>query len=1045
MADLISEMLSKFAELAQEEKNINSDIDKALKEYNDYCKSSDEDLNRKLEEIRAKIRKVSEYMQYAREHATDLEEAQMPFETSEGSLESIRQTIKLDSHNDPNAESLYTKASGQKLFYEAEMERTRKLIEGSKVQAKRQYDSDVAALEGRKEKHDKDLHAYVLSEEFKRYLQLLAFDKSAFNSQSTVNLIDKSKISIGQRRIRFSVPMEVEQDLTTVSGGEYNAASRTIGAPFGVSTQEGSVLMLEYDDRNQAYLMGGVERLLLNFIKYCGQNITDMVYFDDTPNSVENLGIMSMFARGINSFIVAPQSPIESNSKMAELYSQIKEKPTPDCVTRVIVLRGFPEDFSPEFSTQVLELARDAKQNGVLLVVIHNGTTPDTDTVTELRSIGQTIRSRNGSFYIDNTRESLFWYSKPTDIPDNIRRTYVEQRRMAAVAKPAPQTTPTVQPVAPTVQPVVQPAPMAQPVQPVQPAAPTVEPAPQPAVQPAQPVQPTEVEPVQPVQPIEVEPVQPVQPVQPTEVEPPVQPAQPVQPVEPTTTEEKQPPVEEAKPEEPKKESNKGLRVVPKIVLGADEKGLDISGNVSYICGKNGEDKTKIVKAVIDQIISKTHPDSAELWLFDNDGSIISLIDPECPHIKYAVSDENDETAADLIEILVKEKASRAELFSEKNYADFSDVPADVYLPRAVVVISDFADFLRSIDRVPKYLGRDLRRSLESLFKNCADYGINIVLVGSTFSENGKAPDVFVNGIKSAAAIPGKEKALETLFGYKAGIIHDRFVLVSGSNVAVRINVPTQGEPKNYILSYEYDDNPENYLGKRSLIADRRVSIPFGNRSSARSELISQKENNELMLFLGEPNKVAANAPMILRAGYGENVLELAPKGYAKPAAMTVAAALKSLEEQGVPAEIIAAKDDPIYSELYASGMLNDVKVSESDRIKELADNATNELLVILGGDVLMAALHAEDQNAAADLKKLLVKGAKNGLRVMFVCTSVSQMQAGFLSLFRHKAVFPCPESESEKLLQSCDCCLMNNAFRISTDGEEYTAVPYKI
>lgn len=1038
MADLISEMLGKFAELAQEEKNINSDIDKALKEYNDYCKSSDEDLNRKLEEIRGKIRKVSEYMQYAREHATDLEEAQMPFETSEGSLESIRQTIKLDSHNDPNAESLYTKASGQKLFYEAEMERTRKLIEGSKVQAKRQYDSDVAALEGRKEKHDKDLHDYVLSEEFKRYLQLLSFDKSAFNSQSTVNLIDKSKISIGQRRIRFSVPMEVEQDLTTVSGGEYNAASRTIGAPFGVSTQEGSVLMLEYDERNQAYLMGGVERLLLNFIKYCGQNITDMVYFDDSPNAVDNLGIMSMFARGINSFIVVPQSPIEANSKMAELYTQIKETPTPDCVTRVIALRGFPEEFSSEFSAQVLELARDAKQNGVLLIVIHNGTTPDTDTVTELRSIGQTIRSRNGSFYIDNTRESLFWYSKPTDIPDTVRRTYVEQRRMAAqqaVKQPAPQPAPTVQPAASTVQPVVQPAPVAQPV--VQPAAPTVEPVAQPAVQP--------VQPVQPVRPAAVEAVQPVQPT-PAEEKPAEQPVEAAKPEEqPEPAKPIEQPVEAAQPEEPKKENNKGLRVVPKIVLGADEKGLDISGNVAYICGKNGEDKTKIVKAVIDQISSKTHPDSAELWLFDNDGSIISLIDPECPHIKYAVSDENDETAADLVELLIKEKASRAELFSEKNYADYSEIPADVYLPRAVVVISDFADFLRSIDRVPKYLGRDLRRSLESLFKNCADYGINIVLVGSTFSENGKAPDVFVNGIKCAAAIPGKEKALETLFGYKAGIIHDRFVLVSGSNVAIRINVPAQGEPKNYVLSYEYDDDPENYLGKRPLIADRRASIPFGDRSSARSELISQKENNEIMLFLGEPNKASANAPMILRAGYGENVLEVVPKGYAKPAALTVAAALKSLEEQGVPAEIIAAKDDPIYSELYISGMLNDVKVSESDRIKELADNATNELLVILGGDVLMASLHAEDQNAAADLKKLLVKGPKNGLRVMFVCTSVNQMQAGFLSLFRHKAVFPCPEAEAEKLLQSCDCCLMNNAFRISTDGEEYTAVPYKI
>ncbi|MCH5207604.1 MAG: hypothetical protein J1F04_01860 [Oscillospiraceae bacterium] len=1013
MADLVNEMLGKFTELAQEEKNINADIDKALKEYNDYCKSSDNDLNRKLEEIRGKIRKVSELMQYAREHASDLEEAQMPFETSEGALESIRQTIKLDSKNDPNAESLYTKASGQKLFYEAEMERTRKLIEGSKVQAKRQYDGDVALLESRKEKHEQDLRAYVMSEDFKRYLQLLSFDKSAFNSHSTVNLIDKSKISIGQRRIRFSVPMEVEQELSAISNGEYNPASRTIGAPFSVPTQTGSVLMLEYDERNQTYLMGGVERLLLNLIKYCGSDITDMVYLDPSVNSIESLGIMSAFAKGVNPFIIAPQSPIEINSKMTEVYSAIKSNPTPNFVSRVIVIHGFPEDFGPEFSDQVMDLARNIEQSGAMLVIVHNGAESDSDIITELRSIAITIRSRNGGFYIDKTRESLFWYSKPSDIPDAVRRAFIEQRRVAGTqnavsAQPvytAPVSAPAPAP-APAVQPVVEAAPVAHPsVEPVPPVEETVE---------------NQAEYIE----------------QPEEFE--------------ETAE-----VFEAEPEE-EITPEKGSRKLPKIVVGARGEYLDISKNAAFICGKNGDDRTKITKAVLDRVRACTHPDSAELWLFDNDHSLIGLINSASTHLKYAVSDESDETAVDFAELLVNEKSSRAELFKEKHYTDYDEIPRDVYLPRIIAVVSDFAELLRSLDRAPKYFGKNPRRSLENLLGNCSKYGINLVLVGTAFTENGKVCDALVNSVESIAAVSGRERNLGALFGEDApSRIPDNHVLVSCANgVAItKIDIPEQGAIKSYTQSYEYDSNEENYLEKRPLVADRSAAVSYTERESSRTELIAVRENSEIMLFLGEPSRISANVPIILREDYSENLIMVAPKSSEKSAAAVVAAAIKSLEEQGIQAEIIAAKDNSVYTELSVSGILSGTSVVESDgaaaRIKDIASHLSagmmNELLIILGGDMLMTSLHAEDQNASAELKKLFLKGAKCGCRVMFVCSSVSQMASGFLSLFRHKVVFPCPAAEAEKLLQISDCELLYGEFRVSDDSEEFSAVPYKI
>ena len=331
MADLVNEMLGKFLELAQEEKQICSELDAAFKEYNDYCSSSDEDLNEKIGEIHEKMHKLDYLIEYAKEHAQPdgLEEAPAPFETSAGQLESIRQTIKLDSHNDPNAETLYTKVTGQVKYYEQKIEQTKQLIDGSKVQAKRQYDSDVAALNDRKEQHDEKVKAYIQSEDFKEYLKLLVFDKSAFNSPGTVELPSKGFISIGQRRVKLSVPMEVEMELSATSNGEYNAAARTIGAPYQVPTNKGGVLFLDYDERNQTYLMGGVQRLLLNLIKYSGQDITDMMFCDPSTFTADGLGHIAALGKGINPFITVPQSISDAETKLGEFAAAAQSSPTP--------------------------------------------------------------------------------------------------------------------------------------------------------------------------------------------------------------------------------------------------------------------------------------------------------------------------------------------------------------------------------------------------------------------------------------------------------------------------------------------------------------------------------------------------------------------------------------------------------------------------------------------------------------------------------------------------------------------------------------------
>lgn len=1083
MADLVNEMLGKFAELAQEEKNISAEMDAAFKEYNDYCSSSDSDLSEKLQHYRKKIAKVEELMDYARDHAQpqDLEEAQMPFETSEGALESIRQTIKLDSHNDPNAESLYTKASGMKLFYESEIERTRKLIEGSKVQAKRQYDSDVAALEKRKIQHDADEKAYIQSEDFKQYLKLLSFDKSAFNSQGTVNLLDKSSISIGQRRVKLTVPMEVEQELSALSKGEYNSAARTIGAPFGVSTQNGSVLMLDFDERNNAYLLGGVQRLLLNFIKYFGQDLTDVFFCDPIKCSPDVLGVLSTMAKGINPFIIVPQSIGEAQSKLLELQEQIEAQPASGKISRIIVLHGFPENYGTEMTEAAVKISEAAEKSGVLLVLTHNNSTPQTEVEKNIRQNAISIRSRNGAFWLESTRESLFWYSAPSEIPDDVRRIYVEQRRQQASQAAHAEVHPEIhtETPAPVKTESVQPASAGENLSDLPFGADENIP-PHILLNLPRPKEEKEVSfesiseisetvKLEPAvsEPVHEEPIQQVaEPVRENisldePIEAPVHHEHAVANIDMTDSSQNAEKTVAAEA----KENSKGSRALSEIIIGRDmdNKGisLDISGNSTYICGKHNFGRLAVIREIINQTISRTHPDEAELWIFDRTAELLNQVGENCPHLRYAVADSNPHVCSDIVEALGEELNSREAKFTENGWKDYSEVPANVYLPRIIALINDFPEFLTSLDSAPKMFGRSSRDRLAKILGCCGKYGINLVLIGETFSENGAKPDVFRNApVHCAAIMQGNELHAEWLLDgvrlYENQVDSLRKVPANCAFVCVpekdtelylaRIIPNEKPAEAEFNAVDEYSENYGDYVCKHVLFADRTGRIDYASREKSRSELLGKRADNEIMLFIGEPCRLADNSPVVLHDDFGENILAIAPASQKKYAANAVAAAILSLKEQNVDLEIMAARSNPVYKQLSENGALDGLSVFEGEdgetRIRELAALDEKKFVILLGGDILLAAMAADD--ASADLKKLLTKGSRAGLHVMFVCGNANGLSSGLISLFRHKAVFPCPAVDAEKLLRFTECELPEGAFRLSDDYDEFTVLTYE-
>lgn len=1228
MSDYVNGMLSKFTELSQEEKQIAAEIDAAYKEYNDYCADSEKDLSKKIDEIRDKMFKLNHYIDYARQHAdpSELEDAAAPFDTPEGTLESIRQTIKLESRNDPNAETLYTKATGKKLYYEQEIERTTKLIDGSKVQAKRQYDSDVAKLNKRKEEHFAKVSEYVQSPEFSEYLKLLVYDKSAFNSPGTVNLNDNEHISLGQRRMKLSVPMEIEQDVALNSNGEYNAAARTIGAPFQISVKKGSTLFLEHDERNEQFLLGGIQRLLLNFIKYFGDDLSSVLFCEPEHFSAESLGNIASLGKGINPFISVPKSMEEASDKIMKFAAKAESSPAPDKVSRVLVLLNFPERYTPDIMKKVAEVCKSAEKNGVLVVLTHKVPMDVIPVETEIRGIAEVIRSRNGGFWVEKMHESLFWYSAPSDISEDVRRKYVDKRRQDAVMAaqevdsapaPEPAAAPAPNPVAaPAPEPAAAPKPVEAPV-----TEPAAAPAPKPVTVPpartesdvnsnetekasdyeenlkalsvtedgkAVPAhilfsiprpKPEEKEvtmtavtelsaQLPPPEPEEPEPA-------PVQFEPDFRPEQNLDPdmtyritdhypgkmPEPNPEPEDEPdkprasimdvigagkrkieqfvdnrkadsgkklggvnsallsnddetpedtsksadfemtsgapaetapedernfdaldlevpdkpadvpePVPAAEPEPVEDIYGKGKRKLPKIPIGKDVEGtpmrLDISGGVTYICGSRGEERKMLTERVISQITADTHPDDVELWMFDcGDGEFTRYVDEPAAHIRYLVLDSGIDTSVDFADVVSGEMERRAEIFAENSWSNVEDIPADVFMPVIVIAVNAFPKFCENIVGTPKYFGKNYNGKLANMFKKCSNYGMHFLLIGDEFSQNGERPACLEGCIiHSAAVVMGTDRAAHKLFDHLSLYVNQvdslkrvpagcAFMADEDSEDGlslVRIMGENAVNEHTYHSVSEYSEELDTFLDKAPFIGDRKTPSRYDDRKEYREEQINSRVQDECLLFLGEPCRFMGEYPIRLYDDFGENLLAIAPARDKSSVSLMIRAALRSLEEQGIRAEILAGRSNPIYTELLQIGALNGLSVCEgvkaNERVKEIADmldkgERPNVFEIVLGSDLLVASMHADDMIGV--LKKALVNGPRMGAHFMFVSGSAAQTATGFLSLFRHKLVFACPYSEAEKILRDPSCDLPENGFRLSDDYDELTILPY--
>ncbi len=1022
----INDVLNRFFSLSEAHKKITDDMAAALKEYEDFCITSDADLNKKTSEILKKVSELEYLMQYAREHTTELEEAQMPFETSESTLESLRQKIQLDSHNDPNAESLYTKATGQKMFLQREVERVRKLISSSKVQAKRLYDSTMSDLTEKKAKQEVEYKAFIMSNDVKEYLKLLSADAAAFNSASTTSISDNTSISLGQRRVRLPVPAELEQELTVTTAGVFNSAAKTIGAPFSFPMDRGSVLYIDFDEKNEMYMLGGIQRFLLNTVKYFGQRLQGIWFCDPKHNGSEGLGHIVALSKGNYPFITVLGEAREA----AGLLSSISE--LPGVVKRVFVFRDFPEGYDSESAEIIVKFCENAERYGAAVVLTHlQNSAPENSNKQAMRKIAAVIRSRNGGFYLDSSREGLFWYSAPSDIPDDIRRTFVEQRRRAAEAGNMAaintsayyaqnKTTGVPMPTYRVPEPITlaptynepesaAPAPIYSDLEPAAPASTYNEPEPTASVPIDNELEPTasvptydEPESTAPAPAYnEPEPVAPTPVNNATEADVSVlDSVDAVSDMANNTTEtDTSNEIEAAKTAG---YTEKGRRTLEGIGYGTDETGkilyadFEENGVVTYICGLSGAGRTDFVCNIIDGAAESCHPDDLEIWLIDfTEGELKRYVTNTLPHIRYLIIGGGDELAYSVVDRLGEVVNRRTAYLKDKGFT-FAEVPKDICLPEVLVILNGFENIRKALGNSDKKIGADYGAALHDTLLKCAECGVRVVMAGSDFTDKGSVPDYF-SGIKlQCAALTNHDVNISRLFEGAPLSVDDRNFIthIPTQSAFVRTSYGENGFTLAHIALLHSDEelsklcekfdseitvsyifaaeDAGSRIDKKPIIADRSKFVPFENRRICFERRVGKL--GEVHIFAGEPCGLKSTASITVTEMFAENLLVAVPPYYKEDIALVVLSIISSLTLQDIPTEIISSEQNPVYSYLRSHTPVDAAAESEGTasvcrRIRKLKEeldlgSKSGRFFVIFGLNKLAAEMRTLPENS---------------------------------------------------------------------------------
>lgn len=419
----------------------------AEKEFYDARSNILQQQSERMRDIEGKIVKVKAFIDIAKTHTAKLvlpDDAQS-FDSKQLSRLSVQ--IDTSSSNDIFASKLFTDATAQLMYLERERQSSSNLIQ---VQLERQNTSyEMKRKQGEDEinKRKEEVNRYLHSTDFTVFIRCLQNDRAVFNGQKPAGKLGSEQmgaLSIGIVELPIPIPPGMDRIFSELSKGYCDPVKKCVFIPVQMAVDKGQVMVSEYENDSEHFMLMGIQSLILNVARYYGEEFGQIVFIDPIRFNASSLGCLSHIVAGskeslidivpptmedvqrkINSIIMEMNF---SESKRGDLFIRRKKK-------FLCVFQDFPQSYDGRLVAQIQQLCMNAERYGMFIILTHNRSSKNlisSDPFQRIKTIATNIMAEEGSFKISfenwEKRYIFTWYKAPDKLPSDISKIYIDER-----------------------------------------------------------------------------------------------------------------------------------------------------------------------------------------------------------------------------------------------------------------------------------------------------------------------------------------------------------------------------------------------------------------------------------------------------------------------------------------------------------------------------------------------------------------------------------------------------------------------------------------
>ncbi len=878
----------------------------------------------KLEVNKEQEEHLKAFIEIAKAHATKLKDSG-EYETYDtGTLSRLMVQIDNGSCNDQYAEKLFTHASSQLRNTRAFVKKIDSWYDDQKKELERLQKEQKIEIERNKENVFKKTNAFVCSEIFKEFMETLKNDSTRFNKGGSGRNISCEEISIGTKRVHLPVTEEIEDLIIKVSGEFYDNISKTVGVPVTVNIKNGSSFLIEYKNENEHEVLNGIQNFILNLLRG-NKEYDQIIYIDPVRYNNSSLGILQPLSVGNNSIIDnVPVSIEEVRKKIESLITQINSdgrrlvnKEISDMPRRLLFFHNFPHAYDASVISQIQQLFVNARYYNITIIATLNMSSKKMIYPDVIALIRTVAQSIKCNEFQFQIEESGILY--PFSWYKMPKNLPDSIKEKYIVNKSVLDTGNNYNDRVGIKSRILY---------------------------------------------------------------------------------------------------KKGSRRLENIPYGVDANGniltLDFENSnfATFICGASRSGKSTLLHTLITGFIKNKHPDDIEIWLIDFKMTEFSrYIEHLPPHVRYIILDESPELIYDIIDRLTEILIKRQNIFKGK-WQKMDDVPKNKYMPEILVIIDEFSVMSQIIADSASTSKENYSLKLQTLLAKGAALGLRFIFSSQGFTSGTRGlSDFSKKQIQQRIAMKTEYNEIRETLDLKSASDDDRAMMeqLPIHHALVRIPVNEWGNHLKqtkvlYIEDYKeqeslidqlnlkmkkaprYDaDDAYAYIDKKSMVIDGTSYSAFLEQKHAMSAYIENHknylDNDETILFLGEPRRMLPLYPIILNKGFCENILMLASITEKMTAASVVMSIAQSLKFVDKDVDIWATKKNEVYKQVIIGSQqkvnhvfneLGDI-CSEIRRIRLLIENKTEceKYIFILGTETLMMDMSYQDQDEEVSRRHL--------------------------------------------------------------------------